>query len=219
MTHIYFKCKCSKLMAVEQRGAGLAVPCPDCGNENTVPAPDITWECDGCGEELSAPLKMIGGSLRCLQCRTKVTVPCPPFRDRLPLLPGLARQKIADWFKRVRHKPDAGASPDDMEPQERAGAPSQPAPGVSVGASASPGQPMPSGAATDPLSASPHKPVKLVVQRPRSGGYNLQSVNSPPTFRRAGRVRRLLARAAILLILAGAGAAAWYYRQPLTVWW
>ena len=39
MADIYFKCQCGKNMAIDQRGVGFAVPCPDCGRENTVPEP------------------------------------------------------------------------------------------------------------------------------------------------------------------------------------
>lgn len=74
MAFVYFKCDCTKSLAVDASDAGRQVRCPDCGKSLLVPSPELYWAC-ACGEEMSAPKNLAGVLVQCAACEAEHTVP------------------------------------------------------------------------------------------------------------------------------------------------
>ena len=75
MADIYFNCACGKSLAVDERGAGHAVNCVDCGRRVTVPAFEIEFNCEQCRATLLAPASGTGNQIKCTVCGRRLTIP------------------------------------------------------------------------------------------------------------------------------------------------
>ena len=74
MATIYFKCACEKALAVDEKGVGRKITCPDCGVPVTVPVPNIHWNCS-CGSIMLAPNSLSEQTVQCYDCKIKSQVP------------------------------------------------------------------------------------------------------------------------------------------------
>jgi len=73
MADILFTCPhCSKSLAIDDKGAGLTINCPDCQNPTTIPQPTIFLRCSSCKSELSAPEELKGEIRNCPACNKEV---------------------------------------------------------------------------------------------------------------------------------------------------
>ena len=78
MADILFKCpQCQKSLAVDERGAGRNINCPDCGKSVEIPQPDIAWECSNCRAQHSGPESCAGTTYKCPSCKIEDRVPLP----------------------------------------------------------------------------------------------------------------------------------------------
>lgn len=71
---IYFKCLCGKSLAVDAKGIGLTISCPECGQELKIPEPARKIRCD-CGTTILAPESMVGENVQCMNCKIFCKVP------------------------------------------------------------------------------------------------------------------------------------------------
>jgi len=96
MADILFTCpKCSKNLTIDDKGAGRAVKCPDCGYIIVVPRPEIFFDCPACNCNLSAPHSPLDSVRDCPNCHEQLNVPasvseeqeltCPKCDTALPL--------------------------------------------------------------------------------------------------------------------------------------
>lgn len=101
MSDIYFKCACGKSLAVDEAGIGRIVSCVDCGKPVRVPAPEIEFECEGCGETLFAPSTILGDRIQCVVCSCGMTVPGMAEDRDLPAA-SAATRLMNDLLRRAR---------------------------------------------------------------------------------------------------------------------
>ena len=98
MADITFDCpQCGNNLVVDESGAGLSAPCPECSQIITIPSPataprptppqgDIVFNCQHCKQLIEAPLAMFGQLIDCPACNNPVEVrrssslPMPPPR-------------------------------------------------------------------------------------------------------------------------------------------
>lgn len=78
MTDIYFKCACKKSLAVDEKGVGRTIECPDCHKPVTVPPPAFRAVCPNCGNEILAPAELEGDEIQCANCAHYFRVTRPP---------------------------------------------------------------------------------------------------------------------------------------------
>ena len=81
MRNIYFTCACGKNLAVEERGMGRQVNCPDCQQRIEVPHPTLIWNCPRCGAIMLAPKEAANTEFQCVECKA---ISMPPT-DRCPV--------------------------------------------------------------------------------------------------------------------------------------
>lgn len=94
--NIYFKCLCGKSLAVDVKGAGRTITCPDCGQELQIPEPVIKLKCE-CEATIFVPESMVGEHVQCLTCKTFWEVPGnqeDALRDHEPSEEGYAQIKL-----------------------------------------------------------------------------------------------------------------------------
>lgn len=91
---IIFDCEyCGKSLAIDPRGAGLIITCPDCGNNVQVPDDDdvavyqldedqgvfskndIVFDCPSCGKSLAIDERGAGLIIECPECDHKIQIP------------------------------------------------------------------------------------------------------------------------------------------------
>jgi S1-C subfamily serine protease len=100
---IYFKCLCGKSLAVDAKGTGITISCPECGQELKVPKPDHKLRCD-CGTTMLIPESMVGENIQCLTCKTFWKVPIDDFDNHLNVrkaCKGLYIQNVVEILKKV----------------------------------------------------------------------------------------------------------------------
>lgn len=75
MADIEFDCpKCGGHLTVSEKGSGLSVPCPECGQTIQVPPLDktkpetLTFSCSYCGKSLACSIDKIGDVIECPFC-------------------------------------------------------------------------------------------------------------------------------------------------------
>ena len=86
MADITFDCpQCGNNLVVDESGAGLSAPCPECSQIITIPSPataprptppqgDIVFNCQHCKQLIEAPLAMFGQLIDCPACNNPVEV-------------------------------------------------------------------------------------------------------------------------------------------------
>jgi hypothetical protein len=87
MAQIIFRCPtCSKCLAVDRRGAGMAFPCTDCGQPVEAPVADVAFTCPKCDLSIGAPRSLAGQQLACPECHKQVQVPDVGVGSQAPSL-------------------------------------------------------------------------------------------------------------------------------------
>ena len=76
MSDIFFTCsECGEYLVVDDKGAGLAVDCPDYHASITVPDLLLVHECPHCGQIMKAACEMMGEVVLCRSCLSDVRLP------------------------------------------------------------------------------------------------------------------------------------------------
>ena len=86
MADINFDCPhCGHSLDVNERGAGLAVACPECSKNIKIPIPapellksDIKFNCGSCRQPIEALPDMAGQWIDCPACKKPTEIPFPP---------------------------------------------------------------------------------------------------------------------------------------------
>lgn len=76
--YVHFKCsKCGKHLEVDEKGAGMSVPCTDCGTSMTVPNSTTRHTCPQCHISVLVDDILKGASFECSTCRQMLHIPSP----------------------------------------------------------------------------------------------------------------------------------------------
>jgi len=79
MSDLLFNCpKCSKHLAIDQKGSGSSIKCPDCNATVNVPHAKAFFKCQACHCDLSAPQGLEGNVFKCPECDVDIVVPKTP---------------------------------------------------------------------------------------------------------------------------------------------
>ena len=80
MSDIYFKCLCGKSLAVDIKGVGRTITCPDCKQKLQIPESTSQLQCE-CGISILVPDSMMGDTVQCLSCKKYWQVPSKQVPD------------------------------------------------------------------------------------------------------------------------------------------
>ena len=80
MSDIYFKCLCGKSLAVDIKGVGRTITCPDCKQKLQIPESTSQLQCE-CGISILVPESMVGDTVQCLSCKKYWQVPSKQVPD------------------------------------------------------------------------------------------------------------------------------------------
>lgn len=76
--YVHFKCgKCGKHLEVDEKGAGMSVPCTDCGEPVEVPTSTTKRTCQQCHVSVLVDDNLKGATFECSTCRQMVHIPSP----------------------------------------------------------------------------------------------------------------------------------------------
>lgn len=76
MYDILFICEhCKSHLSADEQDVGATFPCPECGNDLTIPVGDILFECPACGKSLLAGKKAADRKFHCPNCQRLVRIP------------------------------------------------------------------------------------------------------------------------------------------------
>ena len=79
MSDLLFTCpKCSKHLAIDNKGSGSTIKCPDCNATVNVPHAKAFFKCQACHCDLSAPQGLEGNVFKCPECDVDIVVPKTP---------------------------------------------------------------------------------------------------------------------------------------------
>jgi len=132
MADFEFDCpKCGGHLSVAEKGTGMFVPCPECGQiiqvpqENKTASETLTFTCSFCNKTLSCPIDKLGEVIECPMCHQMALVSkTNPYANAPPQKDTARRESssVRNWTSnRQSHKGTSQHAPTECEMTKKQG--------------------------------------------------------------------------------------------------